>query len=368
MFHRDVLVLNPEWQTISNGNGLFFAGPSRLASSSLLPVVGNHHIKDPLKIRYRIFGSGSGELLYTLWTKEGTEVCHFESAVTLPMDFRVEQEGEDFQICGQPVLGNLPAGTNWLIGSFQFRTADGHVSERKIAHRLQEKPSDAGYSNGVCDANSELSAAPAPATVFERLAKIQPLHGRFLDVGCGTGMLVEEAVDRGLDAEGIDISKRAVEKANERCPGRCRVMNFDTARNNDFPAHYDIVMVHSVIEHVGYPKAVLQLIHEICAPQALVLIQTLNADSIMHRVRKENWSGYSDPTHQSPWITADWLRETAINLGFEIVSERTYGIWNDETEDEATQAFTHLLKSAPMNVLLEQGLGDFVEIILRKVR
>ena len=72
------------------------------------------------------------------------------------------------------------------------------------------------------------------------------------------------------------------------------------------------------------------------------------------------------PTFRSPWITAQWLQTTARALGFEIAAERTYGIWNDRAADPAWRALGELIQSSPASVLLAEGLGDFVEIVLRK--
>ena len=55
------------------------------------------------------------------------------------------------------------------------------------------------------------------------------------------------------------------------------------------------------------PAPVIERVGE----DGVVYVETLNADSLMHRIMGDDWCGYSDFTHRSPWITADWLLETA---------------------------------------------------------
>ena len=143
--------------------------------------------------------------------------------------------------------------------------------------------------------------------------------GRFLDVGCATGLLVAAAQRRGLDAEGVDIYEWAVEKANARTGGRCRALDMDRAETSNFKSPYDIVVMHSVIEHLAEPERALRLLFEITRPDGIVFIQTLNADSLLHKLLGNDWEGYADYTHRSPWITAHWLETTALHIGFEVV-------------------------------------------------
>jgi SAM-dependent methyltransferase len=53
----------------------------------------------------------------------------------------------------------------------------------------------------------------------EVLARLQPVPGdRILDIGCGTGVLLEHSVAAGAAAVGVDISPAMVDAARERVP------------------------------------------------------------------------------------------------------------------------------------------------------
>src|SRR4051794_7294922 len=57
---------------------------------------------------------------------------------------------------------------------------------------------------------------------------------RVLDVGCGAGTLLEEAVAAGAEAVGIDISPPMVEAASRRVP-KATVLAADPPTNNLLP-------------------------------------------------------------------------------------------------------------------------------------
>src|SRR3954453_6294423 len=59
-----------------------------------------------------------------------------------------------------------------------------------------------------------------PQAPLVRVAETGGLHGRVLDVGCGTGEHVLLAASRGLDATGIDLSPTAIRAAEAKAAAR----------------------------------------------------------------------------------------------------------------------------------------------------
>jgi SAM-dependent methyltransferase len=59
-----------------------------------------------------------------------------------------------------------------------------------------------------------------PQDAFVRLAADGRLHGRVIDVGCGTGEHTLLAAAAGADALGLDISQRAIARAREKAAAR----------------------------------------------------------------------------------------------------------------------------------------------------
>jgi len=59
-----------------------------------------------------------------------------------------------------------------------------------------------------------------PQRAFRALADANALHGRVLDVGCGTGEHTLMAASLGFDATGIDGAPRAIDKATAKARER----------------------------------------------------------------------------------------------------------------------------------------------------
>lgn len=362
LFRRDVLVLNPEWKLLHRGSDLILAGTKHWDAEKTLPVSYSFHVSAPWRLIYRVYGEGAGSLSFTVRAADGHVIGEGETNMTLPGTLELE-EREGALYHGSQRLGAIPEPRGgWLLVDFAL---DGR--KRRVAHHvLPSAASDAAYFTGAVYADYEQNPGFDSEHLLDTLSRHRPLEGRFLDLGCATGHLVAAALRRGLEADGVDVSAWAVERANARTGNRCRVVDLDRATAADFQARYDLITLHSVIEHCTQPTSVLNLIHALLRPGGVAFIQTLNADSLMHRLQKENWSGFSDPTHRSPWLTSNWLCETSTQLGFAIVAVRTSGLWNDNRDDQTWRAFAELLQCSPVSTLLEEGLGDFVEIVLRK--
>jgi SAM-dependent methyltransferase len=73
---------------------------------------------------------------------------------------------------------------------------------------------------------------------------IQPR--RVLDAGCALGLLVEALRDRGVDAEGIDLSSYAIANVHEPIKPFCRHGSIA----DDLPARYDLIVSIEVVEHM----------------------------------------------------------------------------------------------------------------------
>jgi 2-polyprenyl-3-methyl-5-hydroxy-6-metoxy-1,4-benzoquinol methylase len=114
-----------------------------------------------------------------------------------------------------------------------------------------------------------------------------PPNGRpLLDVGCYTGVFVEIAARHGWDAWGVDPSRWAVEQAQARglhvVPG--------TLETADLPeATFDVVTMWDVIEHVADPRGVLQQVYRLLKPGGLVVVHTMDIDSLFARLMGARW-------------------------------------------------------------------------------
>lgn len=65
-----------------------------------------------------------------------------------------------------------------------------------------------------------------PQAAFAELAESGELHGRVLDVGCGTGEHALAAASIGLEAFGVDVAPTAIRLAKEKAAKRGLVVQF----------------------------------------------------------------------------------------------------------------------------------------------
>ncbi|WP_297614948.1 class I SAM-dependent methyltransferase [Nocardia sp.] len=84
-----------------------------------------------------------------------------------------------------------------------------------------------------------------PQTAFATLAEEGGLHGRVLDIGCGTGEHALMAARVGLDAVGIDQSPLAIETAERKARERglkVRFLCYDALMLADLGETFDTVL------------------------------------------------------------------------------------------------------------------------------
>lgn len=98
---------------------------------------------------------------------------------------------------------------------------------------------------------------------------------RLLECGCGEGHLVAEAAAKGAEAEGMEISQAAVERARRAHPA----CSFQTHSIDDrpwpFPSQsYDVVVVFEVIAHLPWPRELFQGAADVLRPGGHLALTT----------------------------------------------------------------------------------------------
>jgi SAM-dependent methyltransferase len=103
------------------------------------------------------------------------------------------------------------------------------------------------------------------------LARMAEADGPVLEIGVGTGRLLAAALDRGIDAYGIDLSPTMVERCREKLPeaARERVWEEDAVRLRTERRFSLVVAPFRVLSHVPEPEDQIRLLdaaHDALAP------------------------------------------------------------------------------------------------------
>jgi len=137
-------------------------------------------------------------------------------------------------------------------------------------------------------------------------------QGNILDVGCGTGFILEAlqtAYAGKCETWGIDISEMAVQVCHAK--GLTQVRQ-GVLENNALPAHYfDLVMFLDMIEHLEHDLGTLLRAKHYLKPQGQILI-TVPAYQFL-------WSAHDEIHHHKRRYTKKQLTELLQQAGYEVV-------------------------------------------------
>ena len=117
--------------------------------------------------------------------------------------------------------------------------------------------------------------------------------GRMLDIGCGHGLLMDEARRRGWDPTGLEFSHSAVRHA--RSLG-LTVLEHSIEEAPLQEGSFDAVMAVDLIEHVTEPREFVRRCRSLLAPGGALVIATPDPESLLARAFGQRWWGYI-PAH-----------------------------------------------------------------------
>lgn len=141
-----------------------------------------------------------------------------------------------------------------------------------------------------------------------------------LDVGCYTGVFVEIAAQRGWDSWGVEPSQWAVNHSAQR--GLHIIQGtLDSPNLND--RIFDVITMWDVIEHVPDPCATLQQAQRLLNPGGVVVIHTIDIESVFARILGSNW----------PWLmemhiyyfSQGTMRAMLEKCGFTVIKSHPQG-------------------------------------------
>ncbi|HSB82300.1 MAG TPA: class I SAM-dependent methyltransferase [Candidatus Methylomirabilis sp.] len=148
---------------------------------------------------------------------------------------------------------------------------------------------------------------------------LRKAHGAVLEVGCGTGELLEELAMRGCRVHGVDINPTSI----QACRRKGLPATLGELDSLAFPPDsFDTVILWHALEHLPSPRGGLERIRHFLRPGGSLFIYCPNAESYLARLFGQYWYQWHLPLHFYHFTPAS-LRRLAQLTDFTVVRLRT---------------------------------------------
>ncbi|MCA3562433.1 MAG: bifunctional 2-polyprenyl-6-hydroxyphenol methylase/3-demethylubiquinol 3-O-methyltransferase UbiG [Aestuariivirga sp.] len=153
----------------------------------------------------------------------------------------------------------------------------------------------------------------------------EPFQGlRFLDIGCGGGLLTEPMARLGASITGVDPSERNIKTASVHAQEMGLEIDYRVGTAEDLAAageQFDVILNMEVIEHVADPVAFTRTCASMLKPGGLMFVATLNrtlksfglaiigAEYVLGWLPKgtHQWEKFITPAELKGWLAGNGL-------------------------------------------------------------
>lgn len=154
------------------------------------------------------------------------------------------------------------------------------------------------------------------------IKRIKP-QGRFLDIGCAQGLLLDEAKKNGYQTFGVEPTlKNAEEAARKGHVVESKMLDEYVKQCGD--DRFDVIACLDVIEHVENPKEFLMLASSLLMDDGLMVISTPNYSCIVEKRLGAN-APYMTPPEHVTFFTVEGMRHLVVTCGLDVVGLHTFG-------------------------------------------
>jgi SAM-dependent methyltransferase len=179
--------------------------------------------------------------------------------------------------------------------------------------------------------------------------------GRFLDVGCATGRLLEVMRGRGWDVEGVEVCRPSAEFARRERSLNVHTLPLEEAGLS--PERFAVVHASHLIEHLTDPGRLVEEARRILRPEGALILTTPNRDGLQARLFGEQWRSLI-PDHLYLFSRTS-MRRLLRSRGFAVERVKTWG------------GLARGLAPAPLKALFDRlakplSFGDVMVIRARK--
>ena len=211
---------------------------------------------------------------------------------------------------------------------------------------------------------------------FERSRKTNNM----LDIGCGDGYFLKEAMKRNWQVYGVEFTSEAI----DICVSKGIRMHAGVLNESNYSKEqFDVVTSFEVIEHINNPIDEMEKINRLTRKGGLFYVTTPNFNSVSRNILKEKWNIIEYPEHLS-YYTTSTLCKLAKENGFLPVECKTTGLsmdrmrkssgnvvqqaGSDEDIREKVEAvwYYKLVKNSINYLLTVFGKGDSLKAVFQK--
>ena len=142
-----------------------------------------------------------------------------------------------------------------------------------------------------------------------------PDKGKWLDIGCSSGLLLSEGAKVGWDPYGIEFEATAANAARE-----LGVHIYEKPIEElDIENKFDLVTMFEVLEHVADPKSTLEHCYKAMNKGGHIVITVPNIEGIEFEILEDKHSNIAPPSHLN-YFSPQTLTDILVKNGFEIVN------------------------------------------------
>lgn len=147
--------------------------------------------------------------------------------------------------------------------------------------------------------------------------------GRFLDIGCNGGFMVEAAREKGFEAFGLDIDPVSIRYAEEHYPQN-HFFQGTVEQFDPLAPRFELIYCSEVIEHVPKVNRFVATVVKLLKPDGVFFVTTPDISHWRRPRNVENWDGFHPPWH-CIYLRPSSLRSLLESHGLEVF--RTKFAW-----------------------------------------
>jgi 2-polyprenyl-3-methyl-5-hydroxy-6-metoxy-1,4-benzoquinol methylase len=148
------------------------------------------------------------------------------------------------------------------------------------------------------------------------------VKNKILDVGCGDGIFLDQAIKRGWNVYGTEYADKWITRCSEKgihmAKGKLNADDYE-------PESFDVISYLEVIEHINNPIEELSIAKKLLRKGGVVFITTPNYNSLMRYFLGTDWNIITYPEHLS-YYTPRTLNLLFKKTGFEKIKIDTKGV------------------------------------------